>query len=147
MERKRLGEILTEKGALSREQLDTALAEQELQPDRLGERLVAKGLVSKADIGAAIECIKGVTYLECPPAQIAPEVLALIPAEVAARCCALPVSISGKTLVVAMGEPQNVAVIEELEFCSGMKIDPRFSFRSDVVEGLRAFYGDAMGPS
>ena len=139
--KKRIGELLVEKGLLSEEALAEIL---ETKTARIGEDLVEKGLVSKEDIGAALQSIMGVPYVECPPAEIDPKVLQLVPAAVAFKRCVLPLSVdeSSRTLVVAMAEPQNVAHISELEFCSGMKISPRFSFRTEVLAGINAYYGE-----
>ena len=140
VKKKRLGEVLTEKGYLSEHEIEHALASQGDGPARLGEILAESGLVSKSDLGASLEEVNGMAYCECPPAEIDPEVLAKIPPALAARSCALPVAVQDKTLIVVMGEPQNMAVLEELEFAASMPIEPRFSFRSDVVAGIRKFY-------
>ena len=58
------------------------------------------------------------------------------------RCCALPLGGDGKKLIVAMAEPQNLQFLDELRFTSGLEISPRFSFRQDVLEGIRRFYGE-----
>ena len=142
MVRKRLGDVLTERGKISQEDLDRALATQQEKTLHLGELLLDRGLVSKTDIGRALEEVNRVRYAECPPPAIKPGVLALLPPEVASRCCALPLELDGKRLVVAMAEPQNLELLDQLRFSTGMDIAPRFSFRSDVREGIRKFYGE-----
>ncbi len=139
--KKRIGELLVERGLLTEEALSKTL---ETKTARIGENLVEKGLVSKEDIGAALQSIMGVPYVECPPAEIDPKVLQLVPAAIASKRCVLPLSVeeNPRTLIVVMAEPQNVAHISELEFCSGMKISPRFSFRTDVLAGIKRYYGE-----
>ena len=146
MSRKLLGQELVERGVLTREQLDAVLEQQD-RAERLGESLVSQGLVSKEDIGRALESIKGVAYAGGSPTTIDPEVRVRIPGAVARRCCALPLSIEGNTLVVAMAEPQNVSQVEELAFSAGMEIETRFSFADDVRQGLERFYPDVSPAS
>lgn len=143
MPKKRLGDVLTERSLLSPEELEQAL---QAQQGRLAEVLVRDAVVPKSELGAALEAVTGMPYIECPPASIEPEVLALIPGKLSARSCALPVAVNEGRLVVAMGEPQHLAVLADLEFSSGMKIEPRFSFRDDVVESIRRFYGATTPP-
>ena len=139
--KKRIGDVLVEQGTVSKEALEAALAED--TGERIAESLLAKGLVSKDDLGLALQALLGVTYVERPPETIDPKVLALVPAEVVIRCFALPLKIDEETssLVVAMAEPQNMEHVNELQFSSGMKISPKFSFRSDVIQGIKTFYG------
>jgi type IV pilus assembly protein PilB len=110
---------------------------------RLGEVLLEDGLVSKKEIGDAMEQVQGVIYVDCPPASIEPKVLASVPYSIAVRCCALPLEINGRELIIAVAEPQNLAVLDELRFSAGMAISPRFSFRADIIEGIRKFYREA----
>src|SRR5207247_1772457 len=100
------------------------------------------GFVSKAEIAAALEQLQGIAYAECPPASIDVKVLERVSHAVALRCCALPLEIRGKELIVAMAEPQNLTFVNELRFRAGMEISRRFSFRHDVLLGIKKFYGD-----
>jgi len=140
MKKKRLGEILVQRGSLSQETLNRAIAIQEGELSRLGEILLQRGLVSKLEIGAAMEEVLGIPFANCPPASIDSKVLTAVPHSVAVRCCALPLEIRGKELVIAMAEPQNLGLIEDLRFSCGLKPSVRFSFRGDILEGIRKFY-------
>ncbi len=140
--KKRLGEVLVQQGSLTQEDLNRAVALQQQKMMRLGEVLLQDKLVSKAEIGQALEQVQGVPYVECPPASIDPKALATISPAIAVRCCALPLEIKDRELTVAMAEPQNLAFITELRFRTGLEISPRFSFRDDILNGIRRFYAD-----
>jgi type IV pilus assembly protein PilB len=141
--KKRLGDVLVQQGSLSEQELNRAVALQTEKVMRLGEILLRDGFVSKSAIGNAMEQVQGVQYAECPPEKIEERVLARISHSLALRCCALPIAIEGSELVVAMAEPQNLTFLDELRFRAGMQISPRFSFRDDIVEGIKKFYGTA----
>ncbi len=140
--KKRLGEVLVLQGSLTQEDLNRAVALQQQKNLRLGEVLLQDKFVSKAQIGQALEQVQGVTYVECPPASIEAKVLTTIPQAIAVRCCALPLEIKGRELIIAMAEPQNLAFLTELRFRAGLEISPRFSFRDDILTGIRKFYPD-----
>ncbi|MCH7978175.1 MAG: Flp pilus assembly complex ATPase component TadA, partial [Acidobacteria bacterium] len=141
MRKKRLGDVLKGQGKISEQDLELVIAAQQGKVLRLGELLLERELVSKADIAAALAEVSGMRYVECPPATIVLDVLAVIPPDLALRCHALPVEREGKNLIVAMAEPQNLEFLDELRFASGLEISPRFSFRDGVLAGIKKFYG------
>ena len=143
---RRLGDVLIQRGSLSPDSLNRAIAlQQEQEKDkRLGEILLKDGLVSKVEIGHALEQIQGIPYVECPPPSVDQSVLDLVPSTTAIRCCALPLEIKGRKLVVAMAEPQNLSYLDELRFSVGMPILPLFSFREDILGAIDKFYGEEI---
>ena len=144
MAKKRIGDLLLESGQITENDLNRALAIQKEKKLRLGEALL-QTQAAKSDIARAIEEVQGVEFMECPD-KIAPEILALVPRTVAVRCCALPLKVIGRTLVVALADPQNVAYLDELRFCSGKTISARFSFTEDILAAIRKFYGEDRTP-
>ncbi len=141
MKKQRLGEMLVERGSLTEADLSRAIAIQQEKGIPLGELLLQSGLASKNEIATALAQVQGIPYADCPPPMIEPDVLALLPHFIALRCCVLPLYIKGKTLVVAMAEPQNLLIRDELRFSIGMEISPRFSFRDDILAGIKKHYG------
>jgi type IV pilus assembly protein PilB len=138
--KKKLGDVLVQQGTLSEEELNRAVTLQQERSMRLGEMLLQDGLVSKEEIAGAMEQVQGTPYADCPPESIEPDALLRISVSVAERCCALPLEIKDRKLIVAMAEPQNLTFLDELRFTSGMEISPRFSFRDDIIAGIRKFY-------
>jgi type IV pilus assembly protein PilB len=143
MKRRRLGEVLSERGYISPADLSKALAEQQGRVIFLGELLLQRKLVSKKDLLSALYEISGVEYLDCKDIEPPSEVLATIPPALARSCRAIPISRTDKTLVVVMVEPQNLRVLDELRFKTGLKIDPRFGFQSEVLQAIDRLYGAA----
>src|SRR5262245_59292099 len=141
MKKQRLGELLVQRGTLTEDQLNRAIAIQQEKEIRLGELLLQSGQVSKGDIGAALAQILGVPYAQLPATAIAPDVLELVPHFIALRCCALPLQSHGRALVVAMAEPQNLLLRDELRFSTGMEISARFGFREEILAGIKTHYG------
>jgi type IV pilus assembly protein PilB len=145
MPRKRLGEVLCERGQIGAGDLKRALQEQQGKTIHLGELLLQRKLVSKKDLAAALAEVSTVEYVDCQKLDPAPETLDLVPQALAKRCRAIPIESKGKTLVVAMSEPQNLHLLDELRFKTGLKIVPKFGFQSEVLAALERLYGGSLG--
>jgi type IV pilus assembly protein PilB len=141
VKKKRLGEVLQERGKISHADLNKAVNDQQggnLQ--FLGEMLLERKLVSRKDMVSALEEVAHVPYVECSTVEPESEALGLIPRVLAERCCVLPLRRDNANLVVIMAEPQNVATIDELRFTSGIKISPRLGFRDEIMAGIARAY-------
>lgn len=143
MKRKRLGEVLREREQISPADLSKALEDQKGKLIHLGELILERGLVSKSDLIAALAEVSQIPYLDCETVDIEPKVLQLIPYAVAKRCCVLPIHCQGTKLVAAMAEPQNLQILDELRFLTGMEILPRLAFRGEIGAAVEKWYGVA----
>jgi type IV pilus assembly protein PilB len=141
MKRKRLGEVLQERGKISAAQLQKLFQEQNDKVIRLGELVLERGLVDKASLIDAVEQVCRVPYLDCSTIRSEKSALESISGSVAERLCVLPIRIENSTLVVAMSEPQNLTAIDELRFISGKEISPRLGFRLEIQAAIRQNYG------
>jgi len=140
MRKKKLGEILRERGLISADDLSKALEEQQRKLILLGEVLLERNLVSREDLVASIEEVTKVPYIDCDSVAVDPKALKLISHDVAVRHCALPISLEGKKLIVVMAEPQNLQSIDELRFRTGKVISPRMGFRKEIVRSIDRHY-------
>lgn len=140
MKRKKLGEVLRERGKISPEDLLRAIEEQQGKVIHLGELMLERGLVAKSDLIEALAEVSRIPYADAVGAQVDPETLKLIPSTVALRFCVMPINFEGNRLVVVMAEPQNLHAIDELRFLSGTEIVPRIGFRSEINEAIRKWY-------
>ncbi len=137
---KKSGGVLRKGGYLSRLGLNEGL-EGPTKLAHLGELLLQRGLISKRDLATALTEITGVPYWDCEKLGIDSQVLKLLPRAMAKRCCALPIEAQGtRKLVAAMAEPQNLQTIDELRFSTGMEIVPRLSFRDEIQAAIEKFY-------
>lgn len=145
--KRKLGEVLRERGVVSADDLNRALQEQRVKLTHLGELMLQQKMVKKAELISALSEVCNAPYFDCTSFEISAEVLQTIPATMARRCQALPVGMGETGLVVAMAEPQNLQLIDELRFKTGLAIEPRLAFRSEIAEAIDRHYGpDASGP-
>jgi type IV pilus assembly protein PilB len=140
--RKKLGEVLRDRGSISSADLSKALEEPRGKVIHLGELLLERGLVSKPDLVAALAEVTRVPYVDCSTAQVDLAVLKQIPRNVAQRCCVFPLAREGPRLVTVMAEPQNLGTLGELRFTSGLEIAPRLGFRAEINAAIERYYAE-----
>ena len=145
MPRRKLGELLQERGQISASDLKKAIELQKTKLVRLGEVLFERSLVDKDSLIAAIAEVSGVAYVDCTKVEPDRRALRMIPAKLAEKYSALPLRLDGRSLVVVMSEPQNLDSLSQLRFSAGCDLSPRFGFRKEIQRALHRFYG--IGPA
>jgi type IV pilus assembly protein PilB len=138
--KKKLGEVLQSRGKISKDDLAQALEEQQGKVIQLGELILERGLTGKMDLVSALEEVNHIPYLDCGEAHPEPNVLRLVPRALAERCCALPIRCEGPRLVVVLAQPQDLNLLDELRFSTGMDISPRLGFKEEVLSAIRRLY-------
>ena len=140
MKRKKLGEILLDRGYVTAAGLQKLFKEQEGNMLRLGELILQQKLVDKPSLVKALEDVSHVPYVDCEKASCEKSALLLIPRSMAMRLAVLPLEVTPAGMIVAMVEPQNVATIDELRFTSDKNILPRLGFRAEIVPAIARNY-------
>jgi len=139
----KLGELLIKANVLQESQLKAALAEQQKWGGKLGEILVRMSLVTEELIVKALSKQLGIQTANLDSVQgIPPHVKAKIPVQMARDYMALPVQLrdEGKTLVIAMADPQNVEQIDSLRAVSKCRIVPQLAGRTALARAFARFY-------
>ena len=106
----------------------------------LGELLLERGLVSRDDLVAALEEVTLFRFVDPRFATVEKAVLERIPREAAIRYCVLPLIREGNRIITVMAEPQNLLTVDNLRFITGMDISPRLGFRSDILTAIDKCY-------
>ena len=142
---KQLGEILLERGVISRAQLETALKEQKTLGLLFGEALVVLKYATEEDIVQALTCQYGFPYLPLSNYEIAPEVVAAVPLDICKKYCLVPIDKIGRSLTLAMANPLNVQALEEVERVTSCAVQAFVSTATDIKNGIKRYYesGDA----
>lgn len=137
---KQLGEILIERGIISRTQLEDALKAQKENGLLLGEALVTLQYVSEEDIVQALTCQYGFPYLPLSNYEIAPEVLSTLPVNICNKFCLIPIDKIGKSLTLAMDNPLNLQALEDVELVTGCVVQAFVSTTSDIRNAIKRYY-------
>jgi len=140
----RLGEALVELGFLTRPELELALGSEALEHTMpIGQILLKKmGIADEQSINGAVANKLGIPIVDLK-VKIPLDILAKIPAAVAYRRRAVPLCEAEGALVVAMENPMDSAVLEELRAVTRMKILPVTGSAHDIGNSLAGHYGPA----
>src|SRR5881296_247822 len=136
----RLGELLIRQKLITREQLEEALSYQRNNGGRLGACLVALGHVSEVDITATLSRQYGIPSIDITYFELDPEVIKLLPRDVAFKYQVVALSRIGSALSVAMADPNNVVALDELKFITGLNIEPLVASESQIHFALDRAY-------
>ncbi|MDH4130263.1 MAG: type IV-A pilus assembly ATPase PilB [Gemmatimonadota bacterium] len=120
----RLGDILTREGLISREQLAAALAEQKASGHRLGYVLVKLGLVQELEVTKVLARQSRMPAVDLSRFEVDPKIIKLVPADFALKHIVLPLKREGRTLTVAMADPSNTGVLDDLKFITRYDLFP-----------------------
>ena len=138
---KQLGELLMEQGVITRKQLEHALkVQKEKSGGLIGQILVELGYASEEAIAQALTAQYGFPYLPLGNYDIDPEIVKVIPKNVASQFCLIPVDKIGNNLTIAMSNPLNVLAIEDIELVSGLYIQIFVSTGSDIRKAIEKYY-------
>jgi type IV pilus assembly protein PilB len=139
--RTQLGQLLLAKGIVSQEQIDQALAEQSQKGHRklLGELLIELGYCTENQIAAALAEGYGVPYAQVNPKLCDPKAVEILPRDFLEAHLVLPLFKVHDTLTVALSEPTNVFLIDEIERLSGCRVQVVCSTTKDIKATLQTY--------
>ena len=138
----RIGDALVAKGLISKEQLDKALSQQKSSGRMLGETLVEQGFVSHLVLVRTLgECL-GVKGVVLRHGLIDPALMKLVGEEEASRLKLIPMFRVHDTLTVAMAEPQSLPAIDRLRQATGLKIRPVLALDANIQEYIKKYSGE-----
>jgi type IV pilus assembly protein PilB len=123
-DRDQLGQYLLQEGLISREQLVKALAEQKSSGHRLGYVVVRLGMVEENEVTKILARLFRMPAVDLSRFEVEPTVLKLIPADIAMKQVVLPLKREGRTLTVAMADPTNIGLIDDLKFITRYDLFP-----------------------
>ena len=133
----RIGDLLVKEGLITREQLQKALDEQRQSGTRVGYNLVKFGFIQENELTRCLARQYKMPAVDLSKFEVDPKIVKLVPADLATKHLVLPLKRDGRTLTVAMADPSNLGVIEDLKFITRYDIFPviagEFTLRN-VVE-------------
>jgi type IV pilus assembly protein PilB len=132
----RLGDLLLKEGLVTREQLTKGLQDQQQSGGRLGYALVKLGFVAETEMTKMLARQFRMPAVDLSKFEVDPRIIKLVPAEMANKHLVLPLKRDGRTLTVALADPANVGVLDDLKFITRYDIFPviagEFTLRNAV---------------
>jgi len=141
----KLGQLLTTSQEITEEQLKEAVGLQRREGGRLGTNLVKLGYITEEKLVAFLSKQWGVPAVPLSDYKIDPSVLKLIPIEIARKYLIIPVARVGATLTIAMADPSNVFVIDDVKFLTGFSVDVVVASESSILQAMSTYYRSGEG--
>ncbi len=143
--KKPLGVVLVEKGLITEDQIRIALFEQKRLNEPLGKLLVTLGFVTEATIRDALSENLGQGSVDLAHTVANPELLKMIPQDMANRYKALPFAYdeTSRTLTVAMADTLNIVALDHIRAHLGgdIQLNPVLAGEADIQRAVTQFYG------
>lgn len=137
-----IGQMLVEKGIITPEQLESALARQSETGDLLGIVLLELGFVDEETVFLpALAGQFGVDYFDVKNADIQKEAIHRVPAKFASYYKIIPVCLRDDVLTIATTQPLDTAMMDAIGLVVNSKLHPVLSAEKDIQEAIRKYYG------
>jgi type IV pilus assembly protein PilB len=140
----RLGELLVKENFINQSQLENAISAQRQEGGRLGEILVKLGILKEEQLVIALGKQLKISYFslgsELKPA-FDQNLENLIPKDFALKNTVLPLSLTLNSFTVAMFDPLDLILMDNLRKITGCEINPVIATRSDINKAIEKFYG------
>ncbi len=141
MEKHLIWEILLTNGVITHEQLSDALRWQKSHPDEdIGNILLSRGLVNDAQLLAAYAQRLDVPLVEKDLVVKRPEVLKLVPESLARRYGIMPLDINNNKILIAISNPEDMSVIEDVKMSSRMDASIVLASRENINGAIERYY-------
>ncbi len=136
------GELFVQEGLITSEQLELALAKQKEMGEEtaIGRVMVEMGLVSERDRVRLLGKLWGISFVEVAEESPTTEALETISAQFAKRFKILPLRITEGRLCIAMANPLDVFVIDELQQLTEHSIEPLIAVDQDIMQAIAEHY-------
>jgi DNA-binding response OmpR family regulator len=138
-EPKRIGDRLVAAGLVSRPDAESAAVETVLQSLRLVSVLTRSGKLGEAEALRALSEQLGVPAVDLSRVVVDAETLARIPATVAQQHLVVPLIVEGSNLLLAMASPQQQSVIDEIRFATGLQVLPFVALHYRLLDAVRTY--------
>ena len=139
-----LGERLVAAGVITRDELESGLQEQSSRGLKLGETLIALGFIEENELLPFLAEQMGVHSVELRDGLVDPQVVRLIPQSMAESLNCLAMCRVRNRLAVAMADPTDLAVVDQLAHTTGLQIRPVLALRASIDRLLSRCYQDGF---
>jgi len=144
----RLGELLIKEGLINASQLEKAIAIQKQEGGRLGEILVRLGAIREEQLVMVLGKQLNIPFFSLGTGMLKPTMDQgldkLIPEDFAFKNIVLPISRTLRSLTVAVSDPLDIILIDNLKKLTGCEINLVIATRSDILKSIEDFYGKSQ---
>lgn len=139
--RKKLGEILIERGCINEKQLEEALKEAKQTGIRIGEAIVKLGFARSEDVLSALATQLNIPFVKLKNYKIDPTIIDYIPAKIVHHYKVLPLKQEKGVIHIAMSDPLDMRTIDDIRLLLRQEIEPVIATPEDIEEAIKRYYG------
>jgi len=134
-------DMLLNAGLINRDQFEEALRNRVLYGGKIGTSLIELGYISEEELARFLSQKLEVPYVHHDQLlNIPPEIIGLLPRELALKYGAIPLSLEKKRLSLVMADPADLLAIDEIGFITGYTIRPLITPEVRLVQALGIYY-------
>jgi len=138
-----IGKMLVQAGKITEDQLNKALEIQKNSNGKLGDILVKIGAVEDENIiSEFVGKQLNIGAIRLTDVELNPDIVKLIPQDIARKFNVIAVSKLGKALIVAISDPNNIYVLDAIKFITGCNIQPVISHEATIAKAIDQYYED-----
>ncbi|MBI3318343.1 MAG: Flp pilus assembly complex ATPase component TadA [Candidatus Omnitrophica bacterium] len=141
----RLGDILLKEGILTEEKLQEAIRIQKTTGKRLGEALIGLHYVTDTQLAEILGRQLGLPYRTFAKGELVPPddpaLKKILPEDLVRSQCILPLSKKENLLTIALSDPLDLLLLDNLKKMTGLSISPVISTKPDLQQAIEAVYG------
>jgi len=137
---RRLGELLLGAGLINQHQLDEALAEQKSSQQKLGGILGRRGFLSERQMLEVLSQQYGIPTVDLSAVTPEPELLKLVPADLARKYCVLPVERHDTSIHLAVPDPTELSALDAIGFITGLHVVPLLAELDEIQATIDRVY-------
>ncbi|MBT2727063.1 Flp pilus assembly complex ATPase component TadA [Bacillus sp. ISL-75] len=137
--RKRLGDLLIEEGLITPEQLQSTLDEKD-SGQKIGDALIQRGYLTEQQLVEVLEYQLGIPQVSLFQYPFDTNLFSLLSKETAKRNLIIPLKREGNKLFVAMANPMDFIVIDDLRLSTGFHIEPAIATKDDILRTINKYY-------
>ncbi len=138
-----LGELLLREKLITAEQLKDALGYEKKNKVSTSSALVALGYISEEEMAQALSRQMGYPYIDLGQFEVYPDVINLIPADIAKKHMVMPIHRIRSFLTMAMVDPTDLDIIENVRFRTSLSIQPVIASESGITDAINKYYGSS----
>lgn len=140
MARRKFTDYIIEKKLISKEELEKAISIQKAKGLSLVEVLVKLGYVHEQQMLILLSGFLSIPPIRILNLNISPQVLSLIPGQVAQKYKVIPIGRIGNTLTIAMADPLDILVLDDLRKVTKCEINPVIALLSEIQQAISSYY-------
>jgi len=136
-----LGELLLREKLLTTDQLKSATEFEKKNKVPIGSALVTMGIITEEEMAQALSRQLGYPYIDLSQFEVYPDVIELVPVDIAKKNMIMPIHRIRSFLTMAMVDPTDLDIIENVRFRTSLSIQPVIASESGIMDAINKYYG------